>query len=450
MAYITVGAKFTPFTYEERIKPLQEYLKTAEKTEQEYITELDELAQIGAKLPQGTKRSQEYQKLENRILASRDKLYNEGFTPELKRELNSLRLEAEKFKTATATQYNQYLKDQERRTRIEDTYGADNIKWNNDNLTLDSYEPILNGEGELESPKIDLGYTNLTAVRKQAADYARSKSQYQINESSWISDPNAPEYEIRTTTMGYTPEELDILGGTASPEFNTWVKENYGTDVDPVVKQAIYEGFITGNNYKVAPQSRRKSTYNSDGWANYVAAHGAQAAGDRIIAEERLKRLKSGNFSGIKDLNEDPSKINYSTDPIYGMIKGIGITHLDSKSFSAEDIKGFNTEIIEPHKLQDYTNVNLKNKAETALKNSLNSAINRVKEDLIARNPSIDSSNVNKVFNDLYDIVIYTGSDNSKAYFSIRPKKEETAKTNIPESTTTSEPSKVGRTGING
>lgn len=82
MAYITVGSTFTPFTYEEKVRPFIQYNEAYNDIEDKYLTMQERAAQVGALIdptisPEAYKIYQNYQ---NAIQTAFDDLYGNGLT----------------------------------------------------------------------------------------------------------------------------------------------------------------------------------------------------------------------------------------------------------------------------------------------------------------------------------------------------------------------------------
>lgn len=82
MAYITVGSTFTPFTYEEKVRPFMQYNEAYNDIEDKYLTMQERAAQVGALIdptisPEAYKIYQNYQ---NAIQTAFDDLYGNGLT----------------------------------------------------------------------------------------------------------------------------------------------------------------------------------------------------------------------------------------------------------------------------------------------------------------------------------------------------------------------------------
>lgn len=138
MAYITVGSTFTPLTYEERIKPYQEYIAKAEKLEDQYNKELLSLTQLNSLLPEGSQLKAQSQQLIDRLNTSIDLLQNQGWDRETKKELNDLRRSTQAFITPATSAMTKYEKYIDERMALENQYGRSNVLFR-DSYTIDDF-----------------------------------------------------------------------------------------------------------------------------------------------------------------------------------------------------------------------------------------------------------------------------------------------------------------------
>ena len=92
MAYITVGSKFTPFTYEEKIKPYQDYITSFREVENTYSDLETKANTIATSINESTdpESYRKYVNLYNQLKNEADKLSTEGLTSERRKNLRNL------------------------------------------------------------------------------------------------------------------------------------------------------------------------------------------------------------------------------------------------------------------------------------------------------------------------------------------------------------------------
>ena len=251
MAYITVGSKFTPFTYEERIKPIVDYNNRIEQSSDQYLEQLDDLVTIGGLLPQDSKLYQQYATLKTEIETARDKLYSEGLTSSTRKDINSLRVKSKEFKSLATNAYNQYTAEKKRRQSVEDNLGVNNVEWATPNISIDSYIPTktvdVNGNEKIETPSVNTSFTNLNELTKNAQTLAAQVSSTATHRESVLDNASLPGFTVDSYFNGLTLEEIDVTSDKLDPELKKFY-EKYGTSEKS--RNAIQEGFILGNKYE--------------------------------------------------------------------------------------------------------------------------------------------------------------------------------------------------------
>ena len=92
MAYITVGSKFTPFTYGEKIKPYQDYITSFREVENTYSDLETKANTIATSINESTdpESYRKYVNLYNQLKNEADKLSTEGLTSERRKNLRNL------------------------------------------------------------------------------------------------------------------------------------------------------------------------------------------------------------------------------------------------------------------------------------------------------------------------------------------------------------------------
>lgn len=95
MAYITVGSTFTPFSYDEKVRPFIQYNEAFDALEDKYLTMQEKAAQIGSLIDPETapEAYRIYQNYQNSIQRAFDDLYANGITSNNKNMLGRIRNE---------------------------------------------------------------------------------------------------------------------------------------------------------------------------------------------------------------------------------------------------------------------------------------------------------------------------------------------------------------------
>lgn len=441
--YLNVNSTFEPFSFQEKIAPLLMYKEEYDKTEEKYINEMTDLSEIGSILPEGSGLSSEYKNLENKIIASRDKLYNEGYSLGLKRELNALKGEVAKFKDRATHQYNKYLEDQKYIRSVEDKLGRENIKWNTENITLDSYAPTLNDEGKFVTPTIDLGYTNYNSIEKEAAALASAESAKYSNRIIQTDNTSTPGIIKESYYNGLNSGEIDIT----SPELNDNLKplvEKYKNDSRAL--ERIQQGYILGNKFETNTRQYTNPGYTTESWENYINTKAIQLKAEALEVENKVDEqelIKKLIGEGKLPKSEEPKPNLYPTASIYTQYSDLGIsnpTKVDEDTFNQVKIISDFEQLanLSPSDFIKEKTIKklLKKQGETPtdyeewVKSNI---INRVKELASERHIELYKEGqldreALQIFNKLYDIEIHFNED--KETFVVGVVKKPTGKIN--------------------
>lgn len=297
MAYITVGSKFTPFTYEERIKPIVDYNTRIEQSSDQYLEQLDDLVTVGGLLPQDSKLYQQYSSLKNEIETARDKLYSEGLTSSTKKDINSLRVKTKEFKSLATNAYNQYITEKKRRQSIEDNLGVNNVEWATPNISIDSYIPTktVDSEGneKIKTSSVDTSFTNLNELTKNAQTLAAQVSSTTTHRGSVLDNTSLPGFTTDSYFNGLTLEEIDTNSDNLNPELKKFY-EKYGKTEKS--KRAIQEGFILGNKYEEKRDriSNPYYGYTKEGVKALNEAKNLEAENAKTVASNTKSSLAAG------------------------------------------------------------------------------------------------------------------------------------------------------------
>lgn len=236
--YITLNSKFKPFTYDELVKPLQDYGEAYKEVEKEFST-LAQQTEAWRNIAMRDNNSDAYDmyKKYSDDLNAAVESFSEGMTAENRGKLLGLksRYASEIIPIANAASRLQELIDERAKEERKDP--TMKYERNMDDINIDKL---------IKNPFLNYGKSYSGAfIEKQTSDAASSLSK------SMREDPNkwqsilGSQYYQRKIQKGYTPEEI-LLASIGDPKAPDELKN--------IVTSAIYnsgieswEGFYDGN-----------------------------------------------------------------------------------------------------------------------------------------------------------------------------------------------------------
>lgn len=339
MAYITVGSTFTPLTYEERIKPYQDYITKAEKLEEQYNTELMSLTQLDALLPEGSQLKAQSQQLIDKLNESVDLLHIQGWDRETKKELNDLRRSSQAFiapATNAITKYEKYIDE---RIALENQYGKENILFR-DSYTIDDFVNKESGKEISYHPSyinlynLDKSIINDVIATVSNAGHTKIGSRKQGNST------------IGRYYSGYSLEDVRNMKGDLKTIYDNarqQIIDTYSPSDEElqIIESRIMEAIAVGasQTYKEYEQIDSTTTRTNNG------GYDISYLRDLEWLQKHVKRNEKGEI--LVDESGWPIFIDNSNDNTY--TSGIGFTVSESEFEDAniesefENINNFKT-----------------------------------------------------------------------------------------------------------
>ena len=339
MAYITVGSTFTPLTYEERIKPYQEYIAKAEKLEDQYNKELLSLTQLNSLLPEGSQLKVQSQQLIDRLNNSIDLLQSQGWDRETKKELNDLRRSTQAFISPATNAITKYEKYIDERMALENQYGKDNILFR-DSYTIDDFANNKSGEEISHHPS----YINMNLLDKDVMSKVVASSS--TTSPVHLRNRTQGDNVIGTYYKGYSYKDAANLTGNLATIYEdtmTKLQKDYGLTeeelavMDERVKDAIILG--ASQTYKEYDQIDNNKKDSDNG------GYSISNLRDLKWIQENLELNEDGSIKVSEDgIPVFKNKDDKSNKNIY--TSGIGFTVPESQFEDDEKSFGFNISIM--------------------------------------------------------------------------------------------------------
>lgn len=366
---IIVDSKFDPYSYEELMRPIQNYDTAYRQLEDQYNT----LATTAAALDSVSGDSRKTIDYYRGKLDEATESFNQGMSYTDRQNLRKLKRYFATTITPIITAEESRKKFVEERNKIQMSVmsNGDTIKFKNDNLTTDDFL-----QGKTPSNEY-LSYNKI--VQETATKSAALAQSLLTNDVIKKSLQMPGTFEI-TKNNGITPEVLfDIIKGTyknldpksrkeADAFINlyneTMTKYNgWGQDAIDTAKSAVYTGLYAALNKPQTTYERDPSYTRPIDWAQYNLAKAREdrenkqwniAMGiDPIWTDDNGIKYYTTPTGGVIPKDKDGNRVDMSVDDIKKALSGVKIDGLTigGKRDSSEDKKEEEEE--EKEKLQN-------------------------------------------------------------------------------------------------
>lgn len=327
MAYITVGSTFTPLTYEERIKPYQEYIAKAEKLEDQYNKELLSLTQLNSLLPEGSQLKAQSQQLIDRLNTSIDLLQNQGWDRETKKELNDLRRSTQAFITPATSAMTKYEKYIDERMALENQYGRSNVLFR-DSYTIDDFAYNKSGEEISHHPS----YINMSLLDKDVMTkvIASSSTTSPVQLRSRTQGDNV----IGTYYKGYSYDDAVNLTGNLATIYEdsmAKIQEDYAlTEAElAIMDERIREAIISGASHTYKEYDQVEGLTERAQEQRRLEEHATLVRNYQTDENGELIRDNNGNYIPRTRNNSDPTTY---LEPVAFTLNGTDLNSIPSSS----------------------------------------------------------------------------------------------------------------------
>ena len=320
-AYLTIGAKYRPFSYEELIRPVAMATETHAKIDEQYAA-LQEKAGVWENLanketdPESYKKYKEYS---DALRIQADNLAKNGLNSQSMRDMLNLRARYSSDIVPLEQAYTRrrQLADEQRKMIMQNP----TLKFERDMNTtsLDDF---------VKNPELDYGYSVNGAMIAQQASQAYAHLAKSIQEEPQYKHILNGTYYQSMIKSGYTPEQILALARNdeSAPAVLRQISQQIydSTGVEDFIKKAYPEAASNGNQAVQAQEWRDyvNSYINQGAWS----AVGTSQFGTMVDQEEALRRslaLQAAKAKASGSGSSSGNKVYRSDAALYGT-KGKG------------------------------------------------------------------------------------------------------------------------------
>ncbi len=284
-AYLTIGAKYRPFSYEELIRPVAMATEMHAKIDEQYAA-LQEKAGVWENLanketdPESYKKYKEYS---DALRTQADNLAKNGLNSQSMRDMLNLRARYSSDIVPLEQAYTRrrQLADEQRKMIMQNP----TLKFERDmnTISLDDF---------VKNPELDYGYSVNGAMIAQQASQAYAHLAKSIQEEPQYKHILNGTYYQSMIKSGYTPEQILALARNDkdAPEVLRQISQQIydSTGVEDFIKRAYPEAASNGNQAMQAQEWRDyvNSYINQGAWS----AVGTSQFGTMVDQEEAQRR----------------------------------------------------------------------------------------------------------------------------------------------------------------
>lgn len=329
--YLTIGAKFKPYSFEELIRPYQMYGQ-AYKGQEAGLEDLSNKSSIWEGLTNkdaDRETHAAYEKYANDVQAQAESLSKNGLNATNRQQLLQLKQRYGKEIVPIEQAYAQrkQLLDEDKKLRQQAMMSGSALYSDRPDLQNVSLDEII------KNPNIAPQYETQAARISNAAKIAQTLAKQENGQSKWEKDPNGQWFERKTST-GLTQQELvDAANGKSTPRVEALINQAIETlgsskwgNVDKnQLRNDVIQGLYAGMG-ETRTESRQNANFESDASKRNFNQQVEQFKWQKAKDEEQLNiaREKALNAGDKNNSGYLRSRSAIGETPEYKRIQELG------------------------------------------------------------------------------------------------------------------------------
>lgn len=290
MAYITVGSKFTPFTYEEKVRPFVQYNEAYSNIENVYNDLMTKADTVKSSLNEEVDKEsyKKYEDLYNELSTAANTLASEGLTKGVRKSLNNIYKNYRDTILPIAKAVD--IRDKEYKRRSEAKSKDSSLQFEKETISIDD---LVNNPATYDFGR----EISINDMYNQIAKFASPYADTYRGSSDWYLTADGQVLE-RKDMYGYSEKEIrDIINGT---------------DKESPLALRYHEFLDNMDIWDWEGMINDEGEYTAKGNAMYNLISNASSYGlSQALGKPKFERVANKNYKGDKDGKDgEPTRLD--------------------------------------------------------------------------------------------------------------------------------------------